>query len=256
MIVNEASFLSVGRIACRGGWAMESHFHGIHEVIVVQKGAVAVESCRGPTSGREGEALLYPAGLRHAERSAKPGPLELFFVSFSARLGVRPPPMKAPDVDGRMRQIMRWLYADRHLSGTVAERQRNALLNALIGEYAKNCVSGEDRFVAAARAYMRQRLGDSVSLDQIAQHMGMSKFHFARQYRRLAGGTPWNDMLRIRADLAREMIMTTTRPLKQIAPLCGLGSESAMCRLFRRLFSTTPGELRRLAGGTSRSFEP
>ena len=60
------------------------------------------------------------------------------------------------------------------------------------------------------------------------------------------------DVRALRADFARDLILATALPFKAIAPRAGLGDEQAMCRTFRQLYATTPGELRRFrrpAGG-------
>ncbi len=249
MMLGQATFLSIGHLDHPGGWRMAAHSHGVHELIVVCKGRLTAESSRGTLTGRTGEALLYPAGLRHKEWSEGDGPLETYYASFSMDGVDRADPLRSSDSDGRLRQIMRWLFADRHLASEAAAAHRDALMTAVVAEYVKNCAGGEDVFVKTVREHVRAHVGDPISLEKLSKRMGMSKFHFLREYKRLSGKTPWDDVRRIRAEHARGMIMSTALPFKEIAPLCGLGTEFAMCRLFRKLFGMTPGELRRFAGG-------
>ena len=248
MDITKATFLNIGHLEHPGGWRMAAHSHGVHELIVVCKGRLTAASSRGTLTGRTGEALLYPAGLRHKEWSEGDGPLETYFASFSMDGLGRSVPLRSSDPDGRLRQIMRWLSADQHLSGEAAASHRDALMTAVMAEYAKNCAGREDALVKAARDHIRAHLADRLSLDSLSKRMGMSKFHFLREYKRLSGTTPWEDVRRLRAEHARGMIMSTPLSFKEIAPLCGLGTEFAMCRLFRRIFGMTPGELRRFSG--------
>jgi AraC-like DNA-binding protein len=53
------------------------------------------------------------------------------------------------------------------------------------------------------------------------------------------------DVRAIRAQYARELILGTHLPLKEIAPRAGLGNEYSMSRLFRRVFQMPPGQYRR-----------
>ena len=56
---------------------------------------------------------------------------------------------------------------------------------------------------------------------------------------------PMEDVRIIRANYARELILGTSLPLKEIAPRAGLGNEYAMSRIFRRYFNMPPGAWRR-----------
>ena len=56
--------------------------------------------------------------------------------------------------------------------------------------------------------------------------------------------TPMAMVRQLRLHHARDLIMSTSRPLKEIAPLCGLGDVYNMTRVFRRELGYTPGSLR------------
>ena len=73
----------------------------------------------------------------------------------------------------------------------------------------------------------------------------MSKYHFLRRYKDLAGRTPIQDLTAIRMDHARKLIQTTSLPLKKIACMSGLGNEYHLSRLFRRHLNTAPSQFRR-----------
>ena len=53
------------------------------------------------------------------------------------------------------------------------------------------------------------------------------------------------EVRRLRVEYARERIITSKGPLKEIAYKAGMYNEHHMSRLFKRYFGLTPGSLRR-----------
>lgn len=109
--------------------------------------------------------------------------------------------------------------------------------------------------VAVLRAVelMRERLGDSLSLDEMAHASGLSPFHFARQFKAATGHPPHEYLMRLRVDRAQELISKNGRTwtLAAIAQDSGFADQSHMSRHFRRVLGVTPGEFaeaRRAAG--------
>ena len=243
--IGSARLLSIGHLTPDPRWHIKAHSHTFHELILVLDGAMIVEHEGRRTEAAAGDALLYPAGLIHAERSDPAHPLESHFIAF---LGVRLKGrnlLRVTDERGRMGQMARWLYADRQASAGVAQVEREALLRAVLAEFVR-AAGAEDRpLVALTRRYVRERISGSLRLGELAAAAGLSKFHFVRAYRAATGRTPMADVRAIRAQYARELILGTHLPLKEIAPRAGLGNEYSMSRLFRRVFQMPPGQYRR-----------
>jgi len=72
----------------------------------------------------------------------------------------------------------------------------------------------------------------------------MSKFAFVRKFRRLRGRTPMEELRLLRLDRARTLLLTTSLPVKAIAPEVGIGDEYQLSKLFRRHFNLAPSQLR------------
>ena len=99
--------------------------------------------------------------------------------------------------------------------------------------------------VARVRQYVHDHIAEHVTLAALARQAGLSKFHFLRTYRALAGCTPMDDVRAIRAEYARELILTTNQALKEIAPRAGFSNEYTLSRIFRRRYNMPPGRIRR-----------
>jgi AraC family transcriptional regulator len=92
--------------------------------------------------------------------------------------------------------------------------------------------------------YMRQRLTDSLALEEIAEVAGLSPFHFARQFKTATGHPPHDYLIRLRVDRAQELIRQHSREwtMAAIANECGFADQSHMARHFKRVLGVSPGE--------------
>jgi AraC family transcriptional regulator len=93
----------------------------------------------------------------------------------------------------------------------------------------------------AVRGYIRDHLHESISLDDLAASVGLSRFHFARRFRRSAGTSPHAFVLSQRVELAQTMLARTDLPIADIAARCGFADQSHMNRVFQKRIRTTPG---------------
>ena len=109
----------------------------------------------------------------------------------------------------------------------------------------QNINSIHSDMVDMTRAVIRKQIAATLSLAELARQVGMSKYHFVRKFKRLAGRTPMAETRALRADYARDLLLTTDLPLKEIAVKTGLGDEYALSRIFRIHFGLPPGAFRK-----------
>jgi len=74
--------------------------------------------------------------------------------------------------------------------------------------------------------------------------VGLTKNHFIRQYRILAGRTPMEDVRFLRVEKASELIVATPLPLHEIAPLVGIPNVYHLSKLLKSLLGVGVRELR------------
>jgi transcriptional regulator GlxA family with amidase domain len=92
------------------------------------------------------------------------------------------------------------------------------------------------------QVWMLQHLGDNLTVEALAERMGMSGRHFTRVCLRETGMNPGQFVDRMRVEAAQQIIDSSSRGLKEIANSCGFQSADAMRRSFLRVLGVTAGE--------------
>jgi len=93
--------------------------------------------------------------------------------------------------------------------------------------------------------YVRDRLATDLSLDDLAEAVGLSKYHFSRRFRQRTGQSPYQFVIYERVRAARRRLRDSPRPLAQIALDVGFSSQSHFTRTFKQHVGVTPGQYRR-----------
>lgn len=88
-------------------------------------------------------------------------------------------------------------------------------------------------------------LDGPLGLDDLAQAIGLSTFHFARMFKRSTGQTPQGFVLRRRIERARGLLAERRLSLAEIALACGFSGQSHFTARFRAVTGLTPGQYRR-----------
>jgi len=95
-------------------------------------------------------------------------------------------------------------------------------------------------FVAEVEAYCHQNLAHPIGVAEMAQVAKLSKFHFSRKFRKVWGTSPARYLLRLRLELAANLIRSGGHALKDMAHQCGFSSPNYFGKVFRKSFGVTP----------------
>ena len=87
-------------------------------------------------------------------------------------------------------------------------------------------------------------LDRSLSVDELADHAGMSRRNFTRRFAEVTGTTPARWVLARRLDEARGLLETTTWSMTRIATACGFASVVTFRQNFVTAYATTPTSYR------------
>jgi transcriptional regulator GlxA family with amidase domain len=103
----------------------------------------------------------------------------------------------------------------------------------------------ENDRIAAAIGHARDHIAEALTVERLAEAVGMSLRQFSRAFRAQTGTTPARVVERLRVDLARGRIETTAEPVERIADAVGFGDAENMRRAFIRIYGQPPQSIRR-----------
>jgi AraC family transcriptional regulator len=88
------------------------------------------------------------------------------------------------------------------------------------------------------------RMEDDLSLDEMAQSVGLSTAHFARMFRKSTGETPHQFVLRQRLERAKAMLRAPDARVLDVAVACGFKTQQHFAQAFRDLWGASPTDYR------------
>jgi AraC family transcriptional regulator len=88
------------------------------------------------------------------------------------------------------------------------------------------------------------KMGDDLSLDEMAQSIGLSTAHFARMFRESTGATPHQFVLRQRIERARAMLRAPDARVLDVAVACGFKTQQHFAQVFRDVCGVRPTQYR------------
>lgn len=102
-----------------------------------------------------------------------------------------------------------------------------------------------DAEVVKALRYIGESTTLRISVDQIADHVGLSKRSLIRRFHRVLGRTPEEELHRVRMELAKTLLVETDLSVSKISERVGYLSPEYFIRVFRRECDMTPKEYHR-----------
>jgi transcriptional regulator GlxA family with amidase domain len=92
------------------------------------------------------------------------------------------------------------------------------------------------------QVWMLENLRDDLTVEKLADRLGMSPRHFTRICLRETNMNPGQFVDRMRVEAAQQMIDSSNMGLKEIAGLCGFRTADTMRRTFSKVLGITAGE--------------
>ncbi|NLR73848.1 GlxA family transcriptional regulator [Leeia aquatica] len=103
--------------------------------------------------------------------------------------------------------------------------------------------SGHESLLEAAIA-MENNIENPVSLEKLAEDLGLSLRHLERLFKRYLGTTPAQYYLDLRLRRARELLLQTSMSVMEVTVACGFQSSSHFSKSYRGVFGYPPSKER------------
>ena len=93
--------------------------------------------------------------------------------------------------------------------------------------------------------HLAANISEPITLRDLAEAAGLSRMHFAAQFRVATGCRPHDYLLQQRIEQAKQMLASTDVPLVEVALSVGFQTQSHFSTVFKRLAGDTPGRWQR-----------
>ena len=93
-------------------------------------------------------------------------------------------------------------------------------------------------------AYLEENLGEPISLDDLSTAAGLSRTHFAGQFRAATGFGPHAYILKRRIEAAQSLLQDEENPISEIALELGFSSQAHFSTAFKNQVGIAPGRWR------------
>ncbi len=110
-----------------------------------------------------------------------------------------------------------------------------------------NILAIEDQDLAQAVQFIREHASDPCSVDDVLRHLPVGRRWLERQFLAKLGRTPHDEIVRVRIDKARALLLQPDLGLLEVARRCGYSGMANFHVAFKALVDTTPAAYRRSA---------
>ncbi|WMW79654.1 AraC family transcriptional regulator [Undibacterium cyanobacteriorum] len=227
----------------------EHRHDGIHLVLATR--GTYLSSAYG--EHREGPVLVFnPAEVIHRDRfKACDG--RFFAVSFSQELSIEfGDRLHLPNfaLRSHRKDDMRLAYSLMRMAAcpdtTTLDLECASI--TLLTQFAsqKTLSNAAPPWLQQVKEMIADRSEDDLTINQLAQEVGVHRAYLSRQYQYHFACSPGDDLRRRRIERAAHFLMTTGESLVDIAQRCGYCDQSHLHRAFMQHFGISPKSFRQL----------
>ena len=116
----------------------------------------------------------------------------------------------------------------------------------VVGRCSTDAIAISDKGVAAAIVYIRAHACEGINVDQVLQHVAMSRAQIEKKFRKYLGRSPQKEIRRVQIHRIGQLLAETDLPLKRIAEMIEFDYMEYMSTVFKGATGYAPGAYRRL----------
>ncbi|MFT3788662.1 MAG: substrate-binding domain-containing protein [Tepidisphaeraceae bacterium] len=160
------------------------------------------------------------------------------------------PPLSSVDCDYSRVGFHAAKILDRLLSGQhVPAKERLVRLPPLgvVRRMSSDVLAIDDPNIAEALRYIREHACEPCGVRDILRYVPVARRWLERQFVKKLGRTPHEEIMRVRIDTARRLLLQPELTVADVSARCGFAVVQNFGRAFLQVTGTTPGAMRRAA---------
>lgn len=99
--------------------------------------------------------------------------------------------------------------------------------------------------VVAALRFIREHAGDALKTEDVLEHVTLSRRALELHFQQLLGRTVHEEIMRVRMERAKQLLITSDQNILQIAAACGFAFPSQFSHAFKREIGAAPQDFRK-----------
>lgn len=147
-------------------------------------------------------------------------------------------------------RIFRDLLREWEMKDEFSKENLKRLLEILLTELLRlphptaTSVSSADPTIQKALTYISTNIEERLSLEDIAEHVGLNASYFSRKFKSTTGLNYHKYLLLIRISRAQKLLAETKYSVTDIAGMCGFNDSNYFSTAFRRIINMSPNQFR------------
>jgi AraC-like DNA-binding protein len=241
--------LNGGLLVSRGQGSHPKRVIDSYEIIFVVSGELDIYEEKREFKVLKNERLLLCPGRKHGGLTRYPGNLSFFWIHFKAKGDasdfIQHAKIKRPE------KLTEWfrLFLDEQEQSIPDRKQMDLLMNLVWTECGK-IGNAEDSCAKAlateARSHIKTSFASDISSSSIGQALGCNSDYLGRVYRRSFNTTITEDINTARLNYAKKLLLSGKLRVEEIMDASGFNDPAYFRRSFRKKFSMTPGQFRKV----------
>ena len=238
-------------------WQYELHDHSAVEILLTLEGSVTYTVNDIVYQVRKGEVLIIPPDMQHALSMGEESSRYLFLFEPEGILSMRDIKTLTPyfhrpfhlrdgsEAHVRIRELLLKLkdvYEKRELMWNTVCYSYLLRVYAILGQRYLNGVRNripdggrivESEVITASMTYINNHYKQDLSLDDVAEFAGFSRYYFSRSFKKQTGYSFKDYLCEKRLQVATDLLIRTDKSMKDVAAESGFGSVATFNRVFR-----------------------
>jgi len=245
---------------CTVGYAIHRVTFPFHSIEYVVRGRGTVRLKKQVHPLQPGSLFSYGPGIRHDIASDPAEPLMKYFVDFSGRkagallrsgflaAGKVSQVFPANELQAVFEELIHCGLTGTRYGARAGEKLLECLVLKIAG--ARAPLEGQETLAfnsyQACRHYIQQHFRRLKTLQQIGAECHLNHSYLCRLFRRYDHQSPYQYLLRLKMNLAAELLQQPAALVKQVAEETGFGNPFHFSRAFKSVFGLSPDAFRKL----------